>query len=72
MEGLNKLKELEYLNMALNNISMIEGISGCESLKKLDMTVNFIGLEELEESMVNLSRCPVIKELYLTGNPCTE
>jgi len=72
MEGLNKLKELEYLNMALNNISMIEGISGCESLRKLDMTVNFIGLEELEESMVNLSRCPVIKELYLTGNPCTE
>ena len=32
--GLNKLKELEYLNLALNNISKIEGIEGCESLKK--------------------------------------
>ena len=34
LAGLNKLKELEYLNLALNNISMIEGIEGCESLKK--------------------------------------
>ena len=58
MEGLNKLKELEYLNMALNNISIIENIEGCESLKKLDLTVNFIDLEDLEESLVNLSRCP--------------
>lgn len=33
MENLHKLKELEYLNLALNNISKIEGISGCESLK---------------------------------------
>ena len=45
MENLNKLKELEYLNLALNNISMIENIDGCESLCKLDMTVNFVGLE---------------------------
>jgi len=36
------------------------------------MTVNFVGLEELEESMVNLSRVSSIKDLYLTGNPCTE
>lgn len=72
MEGLSKLKELEYLNLALNNISRIENIEGCESLRKLDLTVNFIDLEELEDSMVSLSRCPLIKELYLTGNPCTE
>ena len=72
MEGLNKLKELEYLNLALNNISMIEGIEGCESLKKLDLTVNFVDLDNLEESLVNLSRCPQIKELYLTGNPCLD
>ena len=32
MENLNKLKELEYLNLALNNISKIENIEGCESL----------------------------------------
>ena len=36
LPGLNKLKELEYLNLALNNISKIEGIEGCESLKKWD------------------------------------
>ena len=44
MEGLNKLKELDYLNLALNNITLIENISGCETLRKLDMTVNFIEL----------------------------
>ena len=32
MENLNKLKELEYLNLALNNLILIEGIEGCESL----------------------------------------
>ena len=32
MENLNKLKELEYLNLALNNIILIESIEGCESL----------------------------------------
>lgn len=32
MEGLNKLKELEYLNLAVNSVSKIEGIKGCESL----------------------------------------
>ena len=42
MENLTKLKDLEYLNLALNNIQKIEGIEGCETLKKLDLTVNFI------------------------------
>lgn len=32
MENLQKLKELEYLNLALNNIKIIEGIEQCESL----------------------------------------
>lgn len=32
MENLSKLKELEYLNLALNNIHVIEGIEQCESL----------------------------------------
>ena len=45
MENLTKLKELEYLNLALNSIKKIEGIEHCESLVKLDLTVNFIGLE---------------------------
>lgn len=32
LEGVSKLKELEYLNLALNNISLIENIRNCESL----------------------------------------
>jgi len=72
MEGLNKLKELEYLNLALNNISKIEGIEGCESLNKLDMTVNFIDVEDLEESVYNLKANIMLEDLYLTGNPCSD
>ena len=55
MENLSRLKELEYINLALNNISVIENIEGCESLNKLDMTLNFVDLEDLEISMMNLS-----------------
>lgn len=43
IENLNKLKKLEYLNLALNNIEVIENLEGLESLKKLDLMVNFIG-----------------------------
>lgn len=72
MENLSKLKELEYLNLALNNISMLEGIEGCESLKKLDMTVNFVDIEDLEESIYNLKANIMLEDLYLSGNPCEE
>jgi protein TilB len=72
MENLNKLKELEYLNLALNSIAVIENIEGCESLQKLDLTVNFIDVDSLEKSVTCLSGCSQLKELYLTGNPCTE
>ena len=71
MEGLSKLKELEYLNLAVNNVAKIEGIRGCESLKKLDLTLNFIDIEDFAESIDNLAECDLIYELYLTGNPCT-
>ena len=43
IENLNRLKKLEYLNLAINNIEFIENLEGLESLKKLDLTVNFIG-----------------------------
>lgn len=32
MENLEKLKELEYVNLAVNNISVIEGLEQSESL----------------------------------------
>ena len=64
MENLNKLKELEYLNMAVNNVRVIENIEACESLKKLDLTLNFVDLEDLESSMACLSKCPRIRAWY--------
>lgn len=42
-ENVSRLKKLEYLNLALNNIERIENLEGCESLQKLDLTVNFVG-----------------------------
>ncbi|KFQ36154.1 Protein tilB, partial [Merops nubicus] len=69
IENVGKLKKLEYLNVALNNIERIENLEGCEELKKLDLTANFIG----ELSSVEALKCNIhLKELFLVGNPCTE
>lgn len=70
MEGLKHLKELEYLNLAVNSVKKIEGLRRCESLNKLDLTLNFVDLDTLEESMDELEYCPHMREMYLTGNPC--
>ena len=42
IENVSKLKDLEYINLALNNVTIIENLEGCESLEKLDLTLNFI------------------------------
>ncbi|NXX77742.1 TILB protein, partial [Urocolius indicus] len=69
IENVGKLKKLEYLNVALNNIERIENLEGCEELKKLDLTANFIGeLSSIETLKHNIH----LKELFLVGNPCTE
>lgn len=67
-ENLQRLKKLEYVNLAINNVEKIENLEGCESLEKLDLTLNFIG--ELT-SVDNLKHNVHLKELFLTGNPCT-
>ena len=72
MEGLNKLVELEYLNLAVNSVKKIEGIKRCESLNKLDLTLNFVDVDALRESCDALEFCPFMTELYLSGNPCTD
>lgn len=56
----------------MNNIAKIENIEGCESLKKLDMTVNFIDVINLHDSVICLSKLPNLKEVYFTGNPCED
>ncbi|TRY91008.1 hypothetical protein DNTS_023025 [Danionella cerebrum] len=69
IENVGRLKKLEYLNLALNNIEIIENLEGCESLHKLDLTVNFVGkLSSITSLKFNLH----LRELYLVGNPCTE
>jgi len=69
MENLRYLRDLEYLNMALNNVSRIQGLQNCEFLKKLDLTLNFVDFDELELSMTNLQRNLALRELYMMGNP---
>ena len=63
-------RSLEYLNLALNNITKIEGVRGMEWLRKLDLTLNFIDVDALEESVHELSGCRNLEELFLLGNPC--
>lgn len=44
-------------------------LSGCESLQKLDLTVNFVGyLSSVDSLKHNIH----LRELFLVGNPCTE
>lgn len=71
LQNLHKLKELEYLNISLNNILKIEGLEKCEQLQKLDMTLNFVDIQNLP-SVCSLKVNVHLKELFLTGNPCTD
>jgi len=55
--------------MWITSVSILITINIWE-FRKLDLTLNFIDIEDLEESMENLAECESIQELYLTGNPC--
>ena len=70
-ENVRKLKALEYLNLAMNNVTAVENLEKCEALVKLDLTMNFIkadGLMNLRSLSVNHN----LRELFLMGNPCAE
>eukprot|EP01059_Diplonema_ambulator_P007396 TRINITY_DN16869_c0_g1_i1.p1 TRINITY_DN16869_c0_g1~~TRINITY_DN16869_c0_g1_i1.p1 ORF type:complete len:421 (+),score=144.51 TRINITY_DN16869_c0_g1_i1:31-1263(+) len=69
IENLQHLKQLWYLNLAINSIQVIEGLEGCENLKKLDLTLNFVADITSVRSLRKNAR---LECLYLTGNPCTE
>jgi protein TilB len=68
IEGLTHLKYLTYLNLAVNNITEIGGLEGCESLVKLDLTLNFIADPS---TTVKLRANIFLEILHLTGNACT-
>lgn len=65
------MQELQYLNVAVNNIVKIQNLQRCESLQKLDLTVNFIPKAGLL-SIASLAGSYNLQELYLIGNPCTD
>jgi protein TilB len=69
MENLHHMKDLQYLNMALNNVAKIEGLQNCEFLRKLDLTVNFVDFDTLKESIEHLATITTLEELYMMGNP---
>ena len=64
LENLKRLKCLDYLNVSMNVIETIEGLEGCENLRKLDLTLNFVG--QLS-SVLNLRKNQHLEELYLVG-----
>nr|CCD13520.1 unnamed protein product [Trypanosoma congolense IL3000] len=69
IEGLQHLKYLKYLNLAVNSITRIEGLDGCEALERLDLTLNFVA----DVSCVAALRANAfLDQLHLTGNPCTK
>lgn len=70
-QNLHRMKDLQYLNVALNNITKIQNLQFCESLMKLDMTMNFVPTEGLL-SVQSLLANPALEELYLLGNPCAD
>ena len=69
LENLVHLKDLVYLNLALNNVSKIEGLQNCEFLSKLDLTINFVDVDTLEESIDHLVSRTNLVDLYMMGNP---
>lgn len=65
------MQELEYLNLAVNNLTKVQNLQRCESLQKLDLTVNFLDKAGLL-TLASLQHNEHLKELYLLGNPCAE
>ncbi|XP_076063602.1 touch insensitive larva B [Oratosquilla oratoria] len=66
---IGRLRELEYLNVALNNLESLGDLGRCEALRKVDLTANFV---TNLTSLASLQDLPNLEEVYLTGNPCTD
>ena len=64
-------QDLHYLNLAVNNITKVQNLQRCESLAKLDLTINFIPKAGLL-SLASLAGNHALRELFLMGNPCTD
>ena len=67
------LKQLVYLNLALNNLTALGDrpgvLSRCEFLEKLDLTLNFVDVDALKDVVDELAQLRSLRELFLLGNP---
>lgn len=63
-------QDLHTLNLAVNNLARVDGLDRCESLARLDLTLNFIGVAGLA-TLTSLAGNELLRELTLVGNPCT-
>lgn len=70
---LGKLKALEYLNIAMNRVCSLNGLQRCESLCKLDLTLNDLAdAQALVDATEVLQHTTALKELFLMGNACQQ
>ncbi len=45
IENLGRMRDLRYLNLAMNCVERVgRGLEPCESLTRLDLTLNFLGV----------------------------
>jgi protein TilB len=65
------LQDLQYLNLAVSNITKVQNLQRCESLQKLDLTLNFVPKAGLL-SIPSLAGNHNLREIFLIGNPCTD
>ena len=72
IQHLHRLKDLEYLNLALNNVTRVQNLQRCESLRKLDLTANFVPKAALLGLAACLGGGHALRELHLVGNPCAD
>ena len=79
-QNLGLCKELRTLNVALNAIESIKNtgrgpggeggpLASCESLKRLDLSGNFVSKGTIRETVESLSSAPVLEYLWLSGCP---
>ena len=65
-------QHLEYLNLAVNNVTKVQNLARCEALAKLDLTLNFVPKAGLLSLRRALGANHALRELHLLGNPCAE
>ena len=57
------------MNVAINNITTVQGLDRCESLAHLDISLNFVPVGGLA-ALADLAALPHLRRLSLLGNPC--